>query len=171
MATHNSVAFPSSRLVSRGSFETASVNSLYNPHHQAASEVCELFYGASPPAWQTVERYYDPNATYENPFVTATSKDTIGDVHALSRCLAQLDVPKPSAILRTLFRLSPDHLWNNAWFRGLSMWNEVNDVSECESFGTYTTCALNESSWAYSSRIMVPKRCYDKSGTHLNEIL
>ena len=156
MATHNSVAFPSSRLVSRGSFETASVNSLYNPHHQAASEVCELFYGASPPAWQTVERYYDPNATYENPFVTATSKDTIGDVHALSRCLAQLDVPKPSAILRTLFRLSPDHLWNNAWFRGLSMWNEVNDVSECESFGTYTIHALSESSWAYSSRIMAP---------------
>ncbi|PIL37398.1 hypothetical protein GSI_01092 [Ganoderma sinense ZZ0214-1] len=134
MAAHNTVTFPTTRPVSRASFDTASVTSLYNPHHAAATEVCELFYGASPPAWQAIERYYDPNAVYENPFITATSKSTIGDVHALARFLGQLDVPKPGAVLCTLFGLSPEHRWREAWFRGVSMWNEVNDVCECESF-------------------------------------
>lgn len=135
MATHSTVTFPTTRPVSRASFDTASITSLYNPHHAAATEVCELFYGASPPAWNTIERYYDPNAVYENPFITATSKDTIGDVHALAKFLGQLNVPKPGAVLCTLFGLSPEHRWREAWFRGVSMWNEVNDVCECESFG------------------------------------
>ncbi|KAI1796118.1 hypothetical protein LXA43DRAFT_654056 [Ganoderma leucocontextum] len=134
MAAHSTVTFPTTRPVSRASFDTASITSLYNTHHAAATEVCELFYGASPPAWQAIERYYDPNAMYENPVITATSKDTIGDVHALARFLGQLDVPKPGAVLCTLFGLSPGHRWREAWFRGVSMWNEVNDVSECESF-------------------------------------
>ena len=157
MAANNSVAFPSGRLVSRGSFDAASVSSLYNPHHQAATEVCELFYGASPPVWQAVERYYDPNATYQNPFITATSKDTIGDVHALSRSLAQLDVPKPSAILYTLFRLSPGG-WGEAWFRGVSMWNEVNEVSESESFGMPFNAKTSSSSPSSSELCSPPRR-------------
>ena len=136
MASPNTVVFPVTRST-RSSVDNVSMLSL--AHHQTAAEVCELFYGASPPAWQTVERFYDPNATYENPFVTATSKDTIADVHALGRYLSQLDVPKPGAILCAFFRLSADHRWRNAWFRGMSMWNEVNDISECESFGKSTS--------------------------------
>lgn len=131
MAAPSSVAFPSAPSA-RSSLD---VSTLSLSHHQTATEICELFYGESPPAWQTVDRFYDPNATYENPFVTATSKGTIGDVHALSRYLSSLDVPKPGAILCTLFRLSSDHRWRDAWFRGVRMWNEVNDISECESFG------------------------------------
>ena len=130
----NTVAFPSAS--ARSSADVTSLLSL-SAHHQTAAEICELFYGASPPAWQSIERYYDPNATYENPFVTATSKDTIGDVHALSRTLGSLDVPKPGAVLCTLFRLSADHKWRDAWFRGVRMWNEINDISECESFGEH----------------------------------
>ncbi|KAI0751068.1 hypothetical protein C8Q80DRAFT_549181 [Daedaleopsis nitida] len=131
MAASNTVAFPSARSA-RSSMDNISALSL--THHQTATEVCELFYGASPPAWQAVERFYNPDATYENPFITATSKGTIADVHALARYLSQLDVPKPGAVLCALFRLSEGHRWRDAWFRGVSMWNEINDVSECESF-------------------------------------
>ncbi|TFK94249.1 hypothetical protein K466DRAFT_642333 [Polyporus arcularius HHB13444] len=133
MASSNNVAFPMSRSA-RSSVLWENTPSLSLTHHQTAAEICELFYGASPPAWQAVDRFYDPNATYENPFITATSRDTIADVHTLARHLSQLDVPKPTAILCALFRLSADHRWRDAWFRGVSMWNEVNDISECESF-------------------------------------
>ncbi len=132
MAALNTVAFPGARSA-RSSVDDISVLSL--SHHRAAAEICELFYGASPPAWQAVERLYDPNATYENPFITATSKDTIASVHALARYLSQLDVPKPGAVLCALFRMSGGHRSREAWFRGVSMWNEINDISECESFG------------------------------------
>ncbi|RPD66888.1 hypothetical protein L226DRAFT_529295 [Lentinus tigrinus ALCF2SS1-7] len=118
----------------RSSALSDNASTLSLTHHQTAAEICELFYGASPPAWQVVDRFYDPNGTYENPFITATSKDTIADVHTLARYLSQLDVPKPTAVLCALFRLSADHHWRDAWFRGVSMWNEVNDISECESF-------------------------------------
>ncbi|KAH9915447.1 uncharacterized protein BXZ73DRAFT_92612 [Epithele typhae] len=126
----SSVAFPSARSA-RSSVDTSTYSL---SHHQTAAEVCELFYGDSPPAWAAVERFYDPNATYENPCLTATSRETISDVHLLSRYLSQLDVPKPGAVLCTLFRLSADHRWRDAWFRGVRMWNEINEISECDSF-------------------------------------
>ncbi|KAI0660716.1 hypothetical protein C8Q70DRAFT_971861 [Cubamyces menziesii] len=134
MATSNPLSFPTvpSLTLSQTSVDETSALSL--AHHRTAADVCELFYGESPPAWQTVERFYDAHATYENPFLTATSKDTISDVHALAHTLSQLDIPKPWAVLRALFRLSPDTRWENTWFRGLSMWNEVNNISECETF-------------------------------------
>ncbi|KAI0375932.1 hypothetical protein BV20DRAFT_959993 [Pilatotrama ljubarskyi] len=135
MTMPNSISFPTvpSLTSSQSSLDDASALSL--AHHRTAGDVCELFYGASPPAWQAVERLYDAHATYENPFLTATSKDTISDVHALAHTLSQLDVPKPWAVLRALFRLSGDSArWENTWFRGLSMWNEVNNISECDTF-------------------------------------
>ena len=132
MAGSNSIAFPSAQSA-RSSIDISTLS--LSAHHQTAVDVCELFYGASPPAWQTVERFYDANATYENPFITATSRDTISDVHTLSQSLSSLDVPKPGAVLCTLFRLSANHRWRDAWFRGVRMWNEINDISECESFG------------------------------------
>ena len=134
MASPNTIAFPVARSA-RSSALSDNASSLSLTHHQTAAEICELFYGASAPAWQAVDRFYDPNATYENPVITATNKDTIADVHTLAQYLSQLDVPKPTAILCALFRLSADHRWRDAWFRGVSMWNEVNDISECESFG------------------------------------
>ena len=151
MAAPNTVAFPSARSA-RSSVDNISAWAL--AHHQTAAEICELFYGASPPAWQSVERFYDPNATYENPFITATSKDTIGDVHALARYLSQLDVPKPWAVLCALFRLSEGHRWRDAWFRGVSMWNEINDISECESFGEFS----NQIQVSLSVSALFPRR-------------
>lgn len=105
------------------------------PHHQTALDVCDLFYGCSPPAWNTIDRFYDASATYENPFITATSKDTIADIHTLAQHLSQGDVPKPAAVLCAIFRLSRRNLWTEPWFHGWQMWNEITDVFESESFG------------------------------------
>ncbi|KAI0677272.1 hypothetical protein C8Q78DRAFT_1001932 [Trametes maxima] len=137
MAPPNSISFPTVPSLASSHSSAAEASALSLAHHRTAADACELFYGASPPAWQAVERFYDPHATYENPFVTATSKDTISDVHALAHALSQLDVPKPWAVLRALFRLAPDGgggRWGSAWFRGVSMWNEVNNISECDTF-------------------------------------
>ncbi|OJT05404.1 hypothetical protein TRAPUB_3845 [Trametes pubescens] len=135
MAMPNSISFPTapSTLTSSQS-SVADTTALSLAHHRTAADVCELFFGASPPAWQSVERFYDAHATYENPFITATSRDTISDVHALGHAISRLDVPKPWAVLSSLFRVSADSRWGSSWFRGLSMWNEVNNISECDTF-------------------------------------
>ncbi|OSD04563.1 hypothetical protein PYCCODRAFT_1433432 [Trametes coccinea BRFM310] len=134
MTAPNSVSFPTvpSWTPSQSSADSASALSL--AHHRTAADVCELFYGESPPAWQAVERFYDAHATYENPFLTATSKDTISDIHALAHTLSKLDVPKPWAVLLAIFRISAGSSQGSSWFRGLSMWNEVNNISECDTF-------------------------------------
>ncbi|CDO73808.1 hypothetical protein BN946_scf185015.g137 [Trametes cinnabarina] len=131
---HNTVSFPTvpSWTLSQSSVDSASALSL--AHHRTAADVCELFYGETPPAWEAVERFYDPHATYENPFLTATSKDTISDVHALAHTLSQLNVPKPWAVLLAIFRMSAVPSQGSSWFRGLNMWNEVNNISECDTF-------------------------------------
>ncbi|KAI0638460.1 hypothetical protein C8Q77DRAFT_434032 [Trametes polyzona] len=130
----NSVSFPTAPSLTSSRDSVAEASALSLAHHRTAADVCDLFYGASPPAWQAVERFYDAHATYENPFLTATSRDTISDVHALAHALSQLNVPKPWAILSALFRVSADSRWGTAWFRGVSMWNEVNNISECDTF-------------------------------------
>ncbi|KAI9000748.1 hypothetical protein BD414DRAFT_472623 [Trametes punicea] len=134
MTTPNSIAFPTlpSWTLSQSSIDSVSALSL--THHRTAADVCELFYGESPPAWQAVERFYDTHATYENPFLTATSKDTISDVHVLAHTLSTLNVPKPWAVLRALFGISADTPQGIVWFRGVRMWNEVNNISECDTF-------------------------------------
>lgn len=138
----NSISFPTAPSFASSQSSIAETIALSLAHHRTAADVCDLFYGASPPAWQTVERFYDAHATYENPFLTATSRDTISDVHALGHALSRLDVPKPWAVLSALFRMSPDSRWGASWFRGLSMWNEVNNISECDTFGESAFCAI-----------------------------
>ena len=127
--------FPTGANISRTTLDNTSAVSL--AHHATALEVCDLVYGASPPAWETVERFYETNAKYENPLVTATSRDVIADIHALANHMSQLDVPRPTALLYGLLGLARDHGWDNPWFQAMSMWNEVTDVSESESFGEY----------------------------------
>ena len=56
MAAPNSVMFPGPR----SNRSSVSIDNFSLIHHQTAAEICELFYGASPPAWQAVERFYDP---------------------------------------------------------------------------------------------------------------
>ncbi|CAK5262520.1 unnamed protein product [Mycena citricolor] len=77
---------------------------------------------------------------YENPVLTATSRSVITDIHQLSRHLSVIDVPRPIALLCTLFRLQPPrtgflarHL-DEPLFEALRVWTEIGDISETESF-------------------------------------
>ena len=77
--------------------------------------------------------------SYENPFITATSRSIISDIYALSRQFSSIDVPRPLAMLYTLLRLRPPDSANYAsdgvWFKALRVWNEIGEISESESFG------------------------------------
>lgn len=79
--------------------------------------------------------------SYENPFLTATSRSVISDIHKLSRQLSSVDVPRPLAMICTLFRLRPPNLGflgrqsDGPLFQALRVWNDIGDISESESFG------------------------------------
>ncbi|KAJ3527676.1 hypothetical protein NM688_g8098 [Phlebia brevispora] len=102
--------------------------------HATALEICDLVYSASAPSWEALERFYEANATYENPIVTATSRSVIADIHALSAQLAEIDVPRPLAVLYALFGLKRERSCMDPWFRLMRAWNETTDVCESESF-------------------------------------
>ncbi|KAH9938105.1 uncharacterized protein B0H18DRAFT_1132762 [Fomitopsis serialis] len=139
---NNSVAFPTVP-VSSTSRPTESTSLIsYAAHRATAVEVCDLVYGPAVPSWSAVERFYEPDATYENPVVTATSRSVIADIHALSSRLAQLDIPKPVALLHSLFGISRGAGLQDSWFKAMSMWNEVTDVSESESYDGHQTTIL-----------------------------
>ncbi|KII94651.1 hypothetical protein PLICRDRAFT_127735, partial [Plicaturopsis crispa FD-325 SS-3] len=86
--------------------------------------------------------------TYENPFVTATSRSVIRDIYSLTRQLSHLDIPRPLAMFCTLFRIKPPDVLlgkrradgelerpdEAASFQALRVWTEVGDISESESF-------------------------------------
>lgn len=103
--------------------------------HATALEICDLVYSAAIPSWEAIERFYEPNATYENPLVTATSRSVISDIHAAAAKLAQIDVPKPLAVLYTLLGLKQENV--RPWFSLMRVWSETGDVCESESFGQY----------------------------------
>ena len=73
--------------------------------------------------------------SYENPVITATSRDSIGDIHSLSQYLSELDAPKPTSLLRSLLGLARIPTERESWFQISRMWTEVDDVCENESFG------------------------------------
>jgi hypothetical protein len=74
--------------------------------------------------------------SYENPFVTASTRTVIGDIHRLSRRMSSVDIPRPVAVISTLFRLrSLDTLLDNPLFHAVQVWTDVTDISESESFG------------------------------------
>ncbi|KAF9462062.1 hypothetical protein BDZ94DRAFT_1298853, partial [Collybia nuda] len=99
-------------------------------------DVCEYVYGESLASMDAIGRYYEPNARYQNPILTATSRSVIADIHKLSRQLSAVDVPRPLAMLCTLFRLRlPQRLENSdPLFQGLRVWTEIGDICENESF-------------------------------------
>lgn len=83
---------------------------------------------------------------YENPVITATSRDSIGDIHSLSQFLSELDAPKPTSLLRNLLGLARiPATGRESWFQISRMWTEVDDVCENESFGesALTPCHLS----------------------------
>ncbi|KAF8659132.1 hypothetical protein AX16_001902 [Volvariella volvacea WC 439] len=114
----------------------------------AAVEVCQSVYGDNRFSVDAVDRFYETNAithldedlSYENPFLTATSRSVISDIHRLSRSLSAFDVPRPLAMICTLFRLntsSAGYLENSLdgpLFRAVRVWNELGDIAESESF-------------------------------------
>lgn len=91
-------------------------------------------------SWDTLSRFYEADAVYENPVITATSRDAIGDVHSLSQQLAELDAPKPTSLLRSLWAHSPAE--RESWFQISRMWTEVDDVCENESFDGHRRCIV-----------------------------
>lgn len=104
-------------------------------HLKSAIEICDLIYDSSAPSWQALERFYEPSAIYENPFVTASSRAAIADLHTLSTSLATVNVPRPSALLYRLLNIPVDG-WDPTLFEAVSTWHEIKDVCESESFGT-----------------------------------
>ncbi|KAG8811307.1 hypothetical protein FRC19_003996 [Serendipita sp. 401] len=115
----------------------------------------------------SLERLYEPNAVYENPLVTATSREMILDIHNLSRRIADVEIARPRALLAWLFgwrkpRRRPittaggaDNVKSRsdeeqaldeeeeepAWFEALKCWSEIGDiVAESEGWdGTRRT--------------------------------
>jgi len=110
--------------------------------HATALEVCDIVYGnsESTASLDAVERFYEANAIYENPFITATSRSVISDIYALARQLCYVDIPKPLAMLYILFRFKQPGATSSAsassdpWFQGLRVWTEIGEICESESF-------------------------------------
>jgi len=73
-------------------------------------------------------------SSYENPFITATSRNIIGDIHRLSHQLSSVDVPRPLAMICTLFNLRPPRS-DDKLFQAIRVWTDVLDICENESFG------------------------------------
>lgn len=110
--------------------------------HASAVEICDLVYSANVSAWGSIERFYEPNAVYENPFVTATSRALLADIHTMGAQLSHIDVPRPLAVLYALLGMKREGMWTDPWFRAVKVWNEMGDVCESESlsFGACRKC-------------------------------
>lgn len=135
----STIAFPSTEYRRQLSRSDASLV----PRHTAAIEVCNLVYNqADPVSWDTLSRFYEADAVYENPVITATSRDAIGDVHSLSQQLAELDAPKPTSLLRSLCGWTHSPAERESWFQISRMWTEVDDVCENESFDGHRRCIV-----------------------------
>ncbi|KAG6866126.1 hypothetical protein C0991_008434 [Blastosporella zonata] len=110
----------------RGSVSNMSVMSI----RATSLDVCEFVYGERTSSMDAISRFYEPNAT--------TSRSVIADIHRLSHQLSSVDVPRPLAMLCTLFRLNvseSSRSGNDILFHGLRVWTEMGDVCENESFG------------------------------------
>jgi len=98
----------------------------------SAFEVHDIVYGNAEASDSMLERLYEPNARYENPLITATSRSIIADIHFLTRQLSELDVPKPLAMFATLF--GKHFISADPWFQALRVWSELGEICESESF-------------------------------------
>lgn len=82
--------------------------------------------------------------------MTANGRAIIGDIYSLSRKLSAIDVPKPLAMLYTLFGVRKRAYdardmdpRDDPLFRALRVWTEMGDISESESFGALSTTKLH----------------------------
>ncbi|KIK53273.1 hypothetical protein GYMLUDRAFT_250530 [Collybiopsis luxurians FD-317 M1] len=88
-------------------------------HHATALEICDKCHVSS---------------KYENPLVTTTSSSMLADVLRLSRQLSVINVPRPLAVIYSIFRLKPPDSLSSPWIHALRAWTEVDDINENESF-------------------------------------
>ncbi|KAJ7755868.1 hypothetical protein B0H16DRAFT_1827760 [Mycena metata] len=115
--------------------------SLTSATYATAVDVCTTMYGENPASADSIDRFYESSASiYENPVLTATSRSVIADIHHLSRQLSVIDVPRPIALICTLFRLQPPRAGflarnlDDPLFQALRVWTEISDICENESF-------------------------------------
>jgi len=135
----STIAFPSTESRSHLSKSDTSLVS----RHTTAIDVCNLVYGHTDPvSWDTLGRFYEADAVYENPIITATSRNSIGDVHSLTQYLSELDAPNPTSLLRSLLGLARIPADRESWFQISRMWTEVDDVCENESFDGHRRCIV-----------------------------
>ena len=75
--------------------------------------------------------------SYENPLITASSRQIIADINVLTRQLSTLDVPRPLAMFGTLFQPQSQSSADSRgpWFRALRVWSDIEDVCDSDSFG------------------------------------
>lgn len=132
----SSVSFPRTRRESvrdNSSWNSGRETRLSVTQRDVALEVHDLVYGEpltstdNESILSTLERLYEPNAVYENPLVTATSREMILDIHNFTRLVADVEVARPRALLAWLFgwgrrRNEPP------WFEALKCWSEIGDI-------------------------------------------
>ncbi|TDL29392.1 hypothetical protein BD410DRAFT_833705 [Rickenella mellea] len=114
-----------------------------------ALEIYDLVYGNSPQlsSVETVDRIYEINAdqisaVYENPLLTASSRQIIADINAISRQVSHIDVPRPLAMFKTLFRPTAASEAKDPWFEALRVWSDIEDICESESFDGHHMCII-----------------------------
>ncbi|KAI5123410.1 hypothetical protein M0805_006116 [Coniferiporia weirii] len=141
-------AHPSSQSLVRlrNDHSTLSLSSRVSlPTRVTALEVYDLMYGDAPTAdpAEAVERLYEASAgAYENPLITASSRQIIADINTLTRQLRELDVPRPLAMFKTLFRPHAPGEVTQPWFQALRVWSDIEDICDSESFDGHRTSII-----------------------------
>ncbi|KAK7049764.1 hypothetical protein VNI00_005795 [Paramarasmius palmivorus] len=78
------------------------------------------------------------NLSYENPIITTTSRAMLADIYRLSRRFNSVDIPRPIAVIYTLFGLELPTYINKPLLHALKAWSDIGDISETEGFGEST---------------------------------
>ncbi|KLO10231.1 hypothetical protein SCHPADRAFT_832797, partial [Schizopora paradoxa] len=79
---------------------------------------------------------------YENPLVTAQSRQVITDINVLTRQFSQIDVPRPLAMFKTLFRPGRSGEEREPWFQALKVWSDIEDICDSDSFDGHHMCII-----------------------------
>jgi hypothetical protein len=106
-------------------------------------------------------------AAYENPLVTASSRDQIADLYALCRTCSAVDVPRPLAFISALLRRTPGFDEKDILLRGVRAWSEVGDVCESESFGKVVACLMPYYGWLTEPLADGQRRCIVEHTIHV----
>ncbi|KIY72203.1 hypothetical protein CYLTODRAFT_418182 [Cylindrobasidium torrendii FP15055 ss-10] len=120
----------SSRAMVRSDASSTSVMSSVHVAH----DICNTIYGEGMLAIDRLEKYYEGSASYENPCLTATSREMIQDIFSLGRTLHAVDIPRPLAAIMTLLRLTPPASYGDPLLHMVRCWNDVGQITEHETF-------------------------------------